>query len=823
MAGLLLRGGGFGGVEFGSEAVRLVGLSTSIGEHGIDSRQLRLERVRARLSFLSRGRRCEFGGFQSLARVRERPLHLCALVEGGRGVGLRARSRVGGFRVRLRRRRLRRRHSFAERLDLGTRFRERRLRRGVHRGSRFCRLLRGLQLDSNRLDLALEAFLICLDALPFLHRAREFLLRLGLFLLRRLECGGRSPRALRRRLRLLQRALEISDARRVLCRRRLRGLGVHGAFVLEFGDARFKRVLTSLDVCERCAKMLRLSLGGVYSGGFLAVPRSRVRVLLREPRVRRSQRSLRRRARVLRRSRVRLSRLSARHRPLDRGGCFLSRALHHLQLGASLRSLAASGVRGGFEGVDPSPGLLSRGRRCEFGGFQSLARVRERPLHLCALVEGGRGVGLRARSRVGGFRVRLRRRRLRRRHSFAERLDLGTRFRERRLRRGVHRGSRFCRLLRGLQLDSNRLDLALEAFLICLDALPFLHRFRDLHGELLVLSRRRLELFPHVRELSRSFGVKRRRGSGGTFGGGGSVRSRGDEFLRRASGFGGGCVGARSLGVQFGGESRGDLLLGVRASVRILGESRRQVRALAFVRLTFAKGLQLGRDRRGGVGGSRRSRSRRRGRRNILGRRRGGRGLGCGGRGLGRGGRGLGRGRRGLALRHRRGGDDIGRGRGRDGRARARARIIELCYGGGRRGLRFGRFSALHRRLSKPELFQLRASGGGRGGCISSTRAQDDIAVDRRRTKGRVALPPSVSRDEQTASSQFDRAHLFLASLQGGLLLVHGARCVAQGVVPRNLIDPHDAPRWCRERGEDSVARLANFRCTWNISPTVLQ
>ena len=132
-AGLLLRGGGFGGVEFGSEAVRLVGLSTSIGEHGIDSRQLRLERVRARLSFLSRGRRCEFGGFQSLARVRERPLHLCALVEGGRGVGLRARSRVGGFRVRLRRRRLRRRHSFAERLDLGTRFRERRLRRGVRR------------------------------------------------------------------------------------------------------------------------------------------------------------------------------------------------------------------------------------------------------------------------------------------------------------------------------------------------------------------------------------------------------------------------------------------------------------------------------------------------------------------------------------------------------------------------------------------------------------------------------------------------------------------------------------------------------------------
>ena len=298
--------------------MRLVGHSTSIGEHGIDSRQLRLERVRARLSFLSRGRRCEFGGFQLLARVRERPLHLCALVEGGRGVGLRARSRVGGFRVRLRRRRLRRRHSFAERLDLGTRrlnlgtrLRERRLRRGVRRGSRFCRLLRGLQLGSNRLDLALEAFLICLDALPFLHRAREFLLRLGLFLLRRLECGGRSPRAFRRRLRLLQRALEISDARRVLRRRRLRGLGVHGAFVLEFGDARFKRVLTSLDVCERCAKMLRLSLGGVYSGGFLAVPRSRVRVLLREPSVRRSQRSLRRRARVLRRSRVRLSRLSA--------------------------------------------------------------------------------------------------------------------------------------------------------------------------------------------------------------------------------------------------------------------------------------------------------------------------------------------------------------------------------------------------------------------------------------------------------------------------------------------------------------------------------
>ena len=284
--------------------MRLVGHSTSIGEHGIDSRQLRLERVRARLSFLSRGRRCEFGGFQLLARVRgdlsisARSLRAAEASACAREAASAASafafavaasaavtaSRSGSI-------------SGTRRLNLGTRLRGAASAGGPPREP----LLPLASRTPTRLEIVSispsRRFLSASMPFPFFTARVSFSCVSACFFSAASSAAAK-PRAFRRRLRLLQRALEISDARVVLRRRRLRGLGVHGAFVLEFGDARFKRVLTSLDVCERCAKMLRLSLGGVYSGGFLAVPRSRVRVLLREPSVRRSQRSLRRRARV---------------------------------------------------------------------------------------------------------------------------------------------------------------------------------------------------------------------------------------------------------------------------------------------------------------------------------------------------------------------------------------------------------------------------------------------------------------------------------------------------------------------------------------------
>ena len=180
----------------------------------------------------------------------------------------------------------------------------------------------------------------------------------------------RSPRAFRRRLRLLQRALEISDARRVLRRRRLRGLGVHGAFVLEFGDARFKRVLTSLDVCERCAKMLRLSLGGVRQAAFRC-PARRVRSPSAPDDASHAARASPPRAR--RPGRVRLSRLSA-YIALDRSELPQPRAPPSPTRREPPQPRRERRSRSGFEGVDPSPGLLSRGRRCEFGGLQFVAR-----------------------------------------------------------------------------------------------------------------------------------------------------------------------------------------------------------------------------------------------------------------------------------------------------------------------------------------------------------------------------------------------------------------------------------------------------------------
>ena len=87
-------------------------------------------------------------------------------------------------------------------------------------------------------------------------------------------------------------------------------------------------------------------------------------------------------------------------------------------------------------------------------------------------------VGLRARNRVGGFRVRLRRRRLRRRHSFAERLDLGTRFHERRLRApGPPREPLLPLASRTPTRLEERLDLALERFLSASMPFPFFTAF----------------------------------------------------------------------------------------------------------------------------------------------------------------------------------------------------------------------------------------------------------------------------------------------------------------------------------------------------------
>ena len=416
-------------------------------------------------------------------------------------------------------------------------------------------------LDSNRLDLALEAFLICLDALPFFTARVSFSCVSACFLSAASSAAAEPPR-LRRRFVFLQRALEISDARRVLCRRRLRGLGVHGAFVLEFGDARFKRVLTSLDVCERCAKLLRLA----SAAGLGRLPRCpsqpRSRPPPRPPRTPQPAKPPPPRARPPPQPRSPQP-LSARHRSstvADASSAARSTISNSARASGASPRAAAADSRASIRARVSSPRSSMRVRRL------SVARARPRATSpsLRARCRAARR-RWRARSRVGGAREPS--------PSpppppscFAERLDLGTPLRERRLRRGVHRGEPLLPLASRTPTRLRRLDLALEAFLIRLDALPFLHRFRDLHGELSFFRVAAFELFarpraqPLVRRqasprfrrnvrLRRQRPIARRRVP--------PPRQRIRRWRRLAR--------AR-FGVQFGGESRGDLLLGVRAS-----------------------------------------------------------------------------------------------------------------------------------------------------------------------------------------------------------------------------------------------------------------